>query len=306
MNLDEEKAQEFNDQVKEELTRLETKEETKEEVKEEVKEESKTEEVVEQPEQTDEEKEAISNGWKPDYKGPNKVSAYEFNRFGKMLKHQNELKSEITGLKDTVKQMVQHGRELEKAGYMKALREVDQKRRNAVELGDTLAFEEAEREVVDLHQKINQANEAEVQPEVKQEQQQPYTKTEIEVQFENRNKDWFNNESNPKSKEMTEEAYAHGMYLVQQVNAGTLQATPEQIIKKIEDRIRKVYPENFENQKKSLPPAVGKSTTSPSEGGKESVKLSERQLKLWKEAHRADPTFTKEEYAEQLKTIGAL
>ncbi len=318
-----EKLSELRDQIAKEVKVEEKKEETV--VQKEIndtkdsksdlvsKSEDTTTRVQEEPQYNEEEKEAIANGWKPDFNGPNKVSAYEFNRFGKMLDHQNKLKEEINGLKDVVKQQIKHGREVEKAAYLKALREIEQRRKEAVQLADEAAFENAEREVVAISQEIDKINQDPIMTEVKEEPkstlkpQEEYVKSEAEVAFETKHKDWLHNTSSDENKERTETAYVFGQTLVNKVNRGELKATPSELLEKIETKMRALYPHRFKNQNKERPAAVA-SPSSSSEDTTVSLasRLSERQLSLWKEQNRIDKSFTKEEYAKQLDMVGAL
>lgn len=290
----------FDKQVAAELATLSKDEVPKEEVK-------KEEVVVETKESVDPElEEALKNGYDPNFKGPNKVSPYEFNRFGKMLSHQHQLKDEIKSLKDTVKGLAEHARSVEKAAYTKALNELENRRVQAIQEGDLDSVQKIERETAVLGNQINDLEKT-TETKVDAVKAVEYEKTQVEKDFEKRNEDWFNTNT-VENEEMANFAIAKGRTLANRVARGEIQMTPEEMVAEVESVVKKVYSHRFKNVNKDQPMAVGKSTTSSEDGGKPSLgsRLNERQLAFWKQAHREDPKFTKEVYAKQLELIGAL
>jgi len=269
--------------------------------------EQEVEDVVDQtssePTLSVEEEEAKKAGWDPNYQGENRVSAKEFLRYGSLLKSFKNSQKKVDELSDVVKGLSSHLKKTEKAAYEKALREIQDERRKAVELGDVDAFNLAEEKLNVTHEAIKQVE----QDFVPSEQASPAQPIEPELlEFKEKHKEWFNT-STPENREMAEATVAADALVAKRAQRLGKTLTIKEHLHEVEEIVKGLYPHRFENQNRSRPAAVGTSTTSGSASKSSlSAKMSDRQKEFAKQAKSVDPSFDIEEYAKQLELIGEL
>lgn len=259
-----------------------------------------------EPQYTPEEMQAMEAGWDPNYQGENRVDAREFLRVGQIIEAKRaaskraELASkEVQELTKTVKQLVEHNKQLEKASYEKALKELQAQKRTAIENGDVQTFDNLEQQEKLVQQQVSEAVKSEVSesnsntpPELKPEAKE----------FIERNKDWFNN-SNEENQKM---AFAASQY-----EQFKLQTSPNksyaEILKETEEFVKREFPHRFENQNKSKPAVVLKSTA-PSTAVKTAHDslLSREQRDIFYSIKKADPSYSMDDYIKQLDVMGKL
>lgn len=252
-----------------------------------------TSEEESQPKYTEQEQEAIKQGWNPNHKGANPKTAEQFlhdGSFFKKIDHQNK---KIEDLTSTVKALLEHNTKLEelkfKEGYQKALSE----RNRAIEEGNVQAFNYAEEKLkqqVEAHKSL---------PKVTNEPSIPQETLDLLHKFKDKNSSWFA-ASDVESKEMTDLAAAYDQY---NLNKGKSQA---ESLKEVENLIKLKFPHRFENKEQEKAPSVAKSTvsTSSSKSNTSFDKLTDQQKWVFKQCKAIDPKLDKEKYAKQILTRG--
>lgn len=276
----------FNEQVKEELTKLNSAEA-------EVTKELPTVEAVDSPAtEMDEdpiEREARDMGWNPDHKGDKFVSAKEFVERGSFFKKIDSQNKKIDDLVYTVKELAEHNKKVESAAYNKGIQDALVRQREAVINGDLEEFDRASRD-------INTINTAAPPPKSTEAPLSSDAK-----EFIDKNKSWFNQET-PENAEMFKFAVVYGDAL-QKANPNLSDA---QVIKELESVVKMKFPTRFENPNINRPASVGVSTKSKGELVGLAAKLTSRQKEFFKNAKSYGLDLTMEDYAKQLKLTGAL
>lgn len=127
-------------------TELKTATESKPEVKPEAKPEAEKPAAAD-PEQDRIEQRARTYGWQPkeEYEGDpdNWMPASEWVKYAPLHESRRKLKKKINELKETVKLTGQHLSRVQEAAYQKALKELESRRDEAIDLGDNLLLPSA-------------------------------------------------------------------------------------------------------------------------------------------------------------------
>jgi hypothetical protein len=245
---------------------------------------------------TEDELKAIEMGWKPDHKGPNYVSAKEFVERGSFFKQIEARNKKIDSLEAAMKELLNHNKKIEQAAYTKGVQEALKQRTLAVEVGDVQAFNQAEAQLQDLQRQSQQ-----VAP-VEQVQAQQTISDESKA-FIARNTAWFNRNSN-ENAQMTDLAVSYGDYL-QKNNPGMSET---EILTNVEATIKAMpqFKHRFENEKKTAPQMVSRSSVTGGSKTSTATKLSPQQRNLFEQAKRIDSSLNIEDYARQLDLTGDL
>ena len=276
---------ELSKQIADEMAKLQ-----KEEVPEEVVEEQSDPETNEINEIEEKAKEM---GWNPDHKGPNKVSAKEFVERGSFFRKIDAQNKKIDELLGVVKGLSEHNSKVAEVSYKKGLEDAQNRRREAVETGDVLAFNKAESDIKALEavkpvgNPPQQANQNVVTPEM--------------MDWVKENEAWFNNKSKENERMVKE---ADGLfYLEAQDNPHKSQ---KEILEIVKQKIMVLHPDKFENPNKAKAVTVSKgSSTSVGKVGL-SGRLTDTQKQFFKQAQRAGLKMSIEDYAKQLDMTGDL
>lgn len=77
---------------------------------------------------------------------------------------------------------------------------------------------------------------------------------------------------------------------------------PNEILKKVTDRVKKAFPEKFQNQNRTKPSAVDGGSTTTRPASKEQFQMSEEEIRVMKSFERQG-IMTKEEYITELKKV---
>ena len=255
---------------------------------------------------------ALKDGYNPNYDGPDKKTPEQFVKDGSFFKKIKSLKDETDELKRGMKDLLEFNRKIEKQTYEKALSDFKAMRVEAIEQGDVVKAEALDEHIYNEREKLKSFEEQ--VPQVQQQEVHPAA-----VAFKDNNP-WFRPDLMSRSeaslsqeemefREMTEEAIAHDELLGRRLPEGRINSTPEENMKAIEDRIRRLYSHKFENPKKSEPSPVGKSTVAADVSSKNDLvsRMTEHQKGVYEMYKRMDPKFSSiEEYAKTLDKIGDL
>lgn len=223
--------------------------------------------------------EAMKQGYNPEFNGENKKSPKQFlevaYNHNKMLKERNDaLSGQVDQLNDKLNQVVQFQTEMKQKAVDKAVRELKSERTEAIKDGDIDKVEKLDEEIS------------------KQEVVKPQNNIILD-QWLGRNK-WYEDD---------EDLAVEADIIAQQLQGtGRFQADDtsyEKLLKQVEIRVKKQFPEKFKNPKKDNPPEVESGRNSSQ---RESTTRTFAELPA--DAKRAcerfvkDEVMTKEQYLE--------
>ena len=237
------------------------------------------------------EQEAKAQGWVPqdEFKGdPSKWrSAEEFVERGKqitpILKERNEklvrdierLNSKLESQGEAVQELIQYYSKAEQRAYQKAFNELKTKQREAVEIGDTAAYEAAEREIDEL------TKTPPPQPKAPKAQNEPPAEY---FDFLEENK-WY-----AEDRELAEYADFIGTRLV-----GTVKSNKD-FYAEVAKRVKARFPEKFDNPKRSTAQAVEGAGSPPKAKGRGYNDLPADAKAQCDRFVKEIPGFSKDEY----------
>ena len=196
--LDENESKEVKDESteKKEVEKSEDKKEVvekdTEDSSQEPEKEADKEETVDDSGLSDIEKEAMAKGWKPksefDDPGKRYKTAEEYLEMGSFFEKIDSQSKQIKNLEKNIKQLSGDFKKARETGYKQALADLEARKRAAVEEGDTLAYDVAQREVEKLQEEATTPKQPEIDPKEAE-------LMEIVNDFKERNKEWYNADS---------------------------------------------------------------------------------------------------------------
>lgn len=259
-----------------------------------------------EPELSEIEKQAYSLGWRPsgEYQGQNFVPAEEYVRRQPLFERIDRQGRELRELKTVNQQIAQHLASLRKEAYEQAEKDLEARRIQAINEGDSSQVFQAERQIRDIENK--KANDPLFrQAEVSA---QPPKLPEVES-FESRNADWYNT-STAENRRMVEAASLADKQLAEQAAERGIVLDPKEHLRMVEESVKRNFAHRFpqSNPKKDAPPMVGISTSSK-EGAKTGAlvsRLTPEQRKTGEYFYRSNKEYTLEKYAEDLERMGRL
>ena len=246
------------------------------------------------------EQEAMDQGWQPpnEFDADDKefVSAAEFLRRGELFDKIKELKhaskSETRRLEKQIKELTSLVKESRKQGYEQALKDLEAQRQEAVETGDIDAFNKIDARYADVQRKIAEASQTVEEPSV----------SEVDpaaLEFQDRNKDWFNNNT-PENSQMVNQAISIDQHLA---NAKPY-LTEQQRLQVVEKEMKTLYPHRFSNAKKKRPAPVVSANKADAVGSAAKVRfedLDDRQKANCQAFLSLDPSLTVDDFIKAMK-----
>lgn len=242
-------------------------------------------------------KEALEMGYDPKYSGGNKKSPEQFVKDGSFFKKIDSQKKELQELKKMMQEQIDHTKKVERAASEKLLKEAQAEQERAVEIADVEAYKQAKAKEIAANEQLKTT-----QPVIPVEAGIPE-----EVQaWAKKNQDWFN-QSTPENKRMAMAADGLDKLLTDEdLEKGITRSITEHL-ERVEEKVRALFPQRFENQNTKKPSMVAKSTASSGIKTNDlASKLSTRQRQFVESARREGLNITAEEYAKQLKLTGEL
>jgi hypothetical protein len=288
----------LNAEIKAELEKLEAREKPAEE-KEEVKATETPETHSETVDQTTDPflEEAIKMGYDPNHKGPNKKTPEQFVKDGSFFKKIDAQKKEIDELKRLFKESADRSLKIEQATRERVIHELQEKKMQAVSEGDIEKYEQAEKE----QQKVRE----EIAPVAKPLQDTPQTPVEIK-EFTERNSSWFNLQT-PENELMAKAADGLCSVVAEEARLAGENLTMSEQLRRVEEKIKVLFPKRFENLNKEKPASVATSTVASGETTKGlASRLTQRQKDFIRSAKAYGSKLTEEQYAKQLQLTGEL
>jgi hypothetical protein len=240
------------------------------------------------PEHSESEVVALEKGWRPkeEYEGDPKkwVDADEFLRRGELFDKIDLMGRELRETKKTLRMLQSHHESVRETEFQRALQELKLEKKQAYEEGDHEKVIELDDKLLDL--RMEQKEEATAA------RQQPMEPDPRFVACVTRNK-WYSSDA---------ELRAFGDEVGVSHAKANPDKSPEEVLKYVEERVRKVYPDKFVNARRTAPGAV-------LGGGKSGVATKKDEYALSEEEHKVMMTFvrsgimTKEKYIEDLKKV---
>ena len=234
---------------------------------------------VDKPTEDSEIEKAKANGWNPDYDGPDKIGAAEFNRRAPLFEKISAQNRKLKDLERQVNALANHTKTVEQKTREKVLNELKNKQREAVETGDTDAFDKAEEQIKALDE--DEGFKEPVQPEIPKPIQD----------FAARN-EWFE-----KDEDMT-------TFAVAKVQTLAAQGVPlEKALEMAETKVKELFPQKFktpENPNKSKPQRTMSGNNQQSSNKMTMASLTPEQKHVW---YALKGTMTEKEFLDQLESI---
>jgi hypothetical protein len=235
------------------------------------------------------EEKARLKGWKPkeEFDGDHEdwIDANEFIKREPLFDKIRNQSKEIKEMRKTVEAMANHFQKATKVAVDKAISELKSQRKEAIELGNVEAVEDIDKQIEEHKISVQDAPKT------------PSVPKEI-IDWVSENK-WFDS-----NKEMREFALAYQETQMRN-NPGI---DLEIALGKTTTAVRRAFPEEFENKRKSEPPPVEGTGTKGSTGnGKYTVdRLTSEQKLVYKQMVQQFKQLSHEEYFKSLEEIGEL
>lgn len=154
----------------------------------------------------------------------------------------------ISDLEKTIKEFADYHSKTEQRAYERAFRELKEKQIQAVAAGDAQTFVKVDAEIEDLRKQASEV------PTIKP---QNNAVDPVYEEWASRNK-WI------EDKTLEKEAEAQAIYLRERGNT----KTGTEFLDAVKERVKREFPEKFENPRRNAAPAVEGSTTTQRKGGK--------------------------------------
>lgn len=236
-----------------------------------------------EPQYTEIEQRAMEQGWVPEdqYSGPGKWrNAEDFLDRGEFFKKIEQQNKRLSAYEQTLQDLKKHHEKVRETEYKRALATLREEKKAALNDGDADA-------VVDIDDKI-----AELREEAKRVETAPAINTNVEPDprfmiWVNKNP-WYN--TNKAMKVFADEV---GQKMA--LNG----ATPQEILVEVERRVKREFPESFNNPNRDKPGAV-ESGSVKSGGRKESFTLTAEETRAMHRFVNAG-VLTKEQYIAEIK-----
>jgi len=222
--------------------------------------------------------EAMKQGYNPDFDGENKKTPKQFLEVAyshnKMLKERNEaLSGQVDQLNDKLNSVIQFQSEMKQKAVEKAIRELKSERTEAIKDGDIDKVETLDQEIS------------------KQEVVKPENNIILD-QWISRNP-WY---------QADEDLGIEADIIAQQLQGtGRFQANDsdyERLLKQVEIRVKKQFPDKFKNPKKDNPPEVEEGRNSSQRQSSKTFAELPADAKRACEQFVKDKVMTKEQYLE--------
>lgn len=254
-----------------------------------------TEEVVVEekaPEPSAVEQRALEMGWRPkeEFEGNEEdfIDATEFVRRKPLFEKIDNVGKELRETKKALKALQAHHEKVKEAEFQHALKSLRAEKKEALEAGD------ADR-LIAIDDQIADAKAQEVASRTRQVQEAAAPHPNF-IQWAGRNPWYKTNAELTVVADQIGTAYA----------ASNPDTSPDDVLKYVETRVRKLYPEQFSNPNKTRPSAVEGGTSTPAKKSSSddisNYPLSEDERKVMMTFVRQG-VMTKEQYINDLKKV---
>lgn len=243
------------------------------------------------PELSSVEQKALEMGWRPksDFEGDEDdfIDATEFVGRKPLFEKIDHVGKELRETRKALKALQEHHTKVKEAEYQNALKQLRAEKKLALEEGD------ADR-LIEIDEQMAEAKAADVaaRTQIQQQAAQPHPNF---VAWVGKNQ-WYQSDVELRSvADQIGTAYA----------AKNPETSPDDVLKYVEQRVRKLYPENFRNPNKERPSAVEGRTQTQAHEKKDGISdypLTDEERKVMNTFVRQG-IMTKEEYIKDLKSV---
>ncbi len=249
------------------------------------------------------EQKAYEMGWRPkgDYVGDHFVDAAEYVNRAPLFERIEKQSKELKELRDMSKATAAHLSSVRKESYETALRDLEARKLQSVQVGDVESFKKTELQTQEIQKKM-QEDPAIQAPQVDQAQQDAI------AGFQERNKGWFNKDTT-ENQEMMDAAQFIDQKLAQAAHEKGVKLSAVEHLKAVEDKVKKLYSYRFENVNTEKPATVSVSSASKSSGTAVNnlvSKMTPQQKEFGAYFQKHNPSYTLEKYAADLERQGNL
>jgi len=258
-------------------------------------EEKKEEKVVEKQEEereyTEIEQRAIKMGWNPHWDGDEDdfIDAKEFVRRKPLFDKIEAVTKRQKQTEEALNQLSQHHQKVKEVEYQRALKQIRQEKREALKEGDTTRALELE----DKMDELAATHEEEVK--VIQQNTQKAEGASKEFLVWVKDNDWY-----LKDEEMHDFADGVAQSFVKRAQATGSVITENDVFDYVLDKVKKSYPDKFENPNRQRPSAVT-SATRTNKQIKSTFKLTDEEESIARNFERMG-IMTKDEYIKEIKS----
>ena len=237
------------------------------------------------------EQRAIEMGWRPkeEFDGDESdfIDATEFVRRKPLFEKIDNVGKELKETRKALKALQEHHAKVRESEYQNALKSLREEKKAALEAGDA-------DKLIEVDDKIAEAKAQEVVQRTKEEKEATTPHPNF-VQWAQRNP-WYRTDG-----ELTMVADQIGTAYA----ASNPQLSPDDVLKYVEQRVKKIYPDKFTNPNKSRPSAVEGGTATPVRKPSDdlsSYPLTDEERKVMNTFVRQG-IMTKEQYIADLKQV---
>ena len=251
--------------------------------------EQKQEQTPQEREYLTLEQEAMSQGWRPkeEYEGdPDRfIDAGEFIRRGELFSKIDHQSKEIKQLRSAMENFKSHHANVEKTAYDRAIKDLKAQRKAALAEGDVDKFDELDTAIDDITQERDEF----VQKQI----QQPAVAPAVDPAFSA----WVaKNQWYQKDAIMQGAADRLGIQLAREG------MSPLEVLKKVEQEIKKEFAHKFSNPNRDKPSAV-EASTPRGQGAKSKFVPTEEQKRIGQSFVRAKAFEKIEDYYAELEKM---
>lgn len=200
------------------------------------------------------EQEAMSMGWNPDkFKDdPDKyIDAKEFVRRKPLFDKIDSLSKRQKQTEQTLRDLAAHHQRVKEVEYQRALKTLRDEKRAALKEGDTVAALELEDRMEEMFTS-HQEEVAELHRQQAMEQQRQQSGPTPEFQSWVRDNAWYLQDA-----EMHDFADGTAAAFIARAQANGTQLTEQEVFQYVKDKVKKAYPDKFENPNRQRPSTVG-------------------------------------------------
>lgn len=243
------------------------------------------------PEFTEIERRAMEMGWRPkqEFEGEEDdfIDAKEFVRRKPLFDKIEGQSKEIKNVRKALEALKQHYTKVQETEYNRALAKLQEARQEAISNADGVAFDQIDKEIRNVEKQMDVVKQAQELPLVEDE---PKVHPEFAA-WQNKNQ-WYTSVGY-----MRTWADEYGDKLVKQGMA------PSEVLRKVEEGVRKEFPHKFTNPNKQNAPFVDNGKEgSKGAGRSEKIELTEQEERIMNTLVRSG-TITKEKYLADLKAV---
>ena len=240
-------------------------------------------------EYTEDEVAALESGWKPkdQWEGDPKkwVPAEEYNRRGELFGKIDSMGRDLRDTKKALRMLQEHHGKVKETEYNRALAAIRAAKKQALEDGDIDTAAEADERLLDM--KAEQIAERQANAQAAKQPDPRF------VEWVDKNA-WYGQDGEMR-------AFADDVGIAHA--KANPDKSPEEVLKYVEQRIKRTYPEKFTNPNRNRPSAtVGREVQSARKSPKDDFPMSEEERKVMM-TFVNEGVMTKDQYIADLKAI---